>query len=425
MKSQALAKSPPSFTRAMQFESAQQKQEAQDAIEQWLLEHGASLRKTIDHDARRIAKRVLPGIGRGIVMCAGGPYLPEAYASLMWLREVGCALPVEIVHAGPKEIPLATLKRFKRDVGHVVFVDATKIRLGRRPTNLRGYEIKAFALLASSFEEILMLDSDCSALRDPEFLFHDPNYLAHGNIFWPDYWVNAHLMHKCLGANFGTTTFAPGFETESGQILVNKNRCLEALVYAWLLNANSELFYHLYYGDKDLYRVGFNMARARFFQVRHIPGILGYEMKGGRIAGDSMVQKAPRTGAPLFVHRTMRKRIGNVEPWDAFVPNDGPTKKAAACFWDVEPMKHYLMAVKPFAQQLRPATALMTRMSQYVAETAQVIADLPGVPIGRTGVSIASQALTGRVLPETNVASIRRSRRVPQMQAVRSDGKLR
>jgi hypothetical protein len=49
---------------------------------------------------------------------------------------------------------------------------------------------KVYSLLHCSFQEVLLLDCDNLPLRDPLLLFDDPEYLANGNLFWPDAWAN-------------------------------------------------------------------------------------------------------------------------------------------------------------------------------------------------------------------------------------------
>ena len=41
-------------------------------------------------------------------------------------------------------------------------------------------------LLASSFEEVLLLDSDSLPMQDPEVMFEDPHYKETGNYFFPE-----------------------------------------------------------------------------------------------------------------------------------------------------------------------------------------------------------------------------------------------
>lgn len=50
------------------------------------------------------------------------------------------------------------------------------------------FQIKAAAIINSSFREILYLDSDNAPTRDPSYLFHSKGYTETGAIFWPDFW---------------------------------------------------------------------------------------------------------------------------------------------------------------------------------------------------------------------------------------------
>lgn len=52
----------------------------------------------------------------------------------------------------------------------------------------KNFHLKAAAILASKFAEVLYLDSDNVPLRDPAYLFDEPLYKSSGGaVFWPDY----------------------------------------------------------------------------------------------------------------------------------------------------------------------------------------------------------------------------------------------
>lgn len=50
------------------------------------------------------------------------------------------------------------------------------------------FQIKAAAVINSSFKEILYLDSDNVPVQDPTFLFETEEYKNTGALFWPDFW---------------------------------------------------------------------------------------------------------------------------------------------------------------------------------------------------------------------------------------------
>lgn len=277
-------------------------------------------RAQIEDEAELVCARIPtkePG-SRGIVMCAGGKYLKEAYASLRQARAVGCTLPVDLVHVGPEEVPATARQVFEQDIGNVRFVDAAAADLGVRPTNLFGFEVKSYALLLTRFDRVLFLDADSAPLRDPTPLLD-----AYDQLFWPDYCVSKALVRPSWACGHFADQVPPGPETESGQFVVHVTKYIRGLVYAWLLNKHQDVFYKHYYGDKDLFRLGFLMAGFPFHQVSRMPGTLGLPLPDGRPLQCAMVQHAP-DGTPLFAHRTMHKRFrtdGIVPSWDLYVSN--------------------------------------------------------------------------------------------------------
>ncbi len=52
----------------------------------------------------------------------------------------------------------------------------------------RRWKLKAFAVYAAPFEEVLFLDSDATPALDPQTLFEHPRYRVAGSMFWPDIW---------------------------------------------------------------------------------------------------------------------------------------------------------------------------------------------------------------------------------------------
>lgn len=282
---------------------------------------GSSLLREFETCGRRFGKVS----GRGIVICAGGKTLMTcAFATVSAVRRVGCTLPVEIFYAGPEELGPGYEEAFE-EFGGVKFVDALSILPWpcHKPTNLRGFSIKPYALVLTSFREALMIDADCAPLRDPTFMFGTPEFKKYGNVFWPDYWTSTELVRPLVAREFGLLQEPRGFETESGQVLVDTVKCGDALKWAWILNNHHDVFYQTYYGDKDLYRIGFLLAKTPFYQVPHSPGMLG-QVRGGRFVLDTMLQKSPN-GKPLFAHRTMGKRLRDKLTWTMWNLNEGET----------------------------------------------------------------------------------------------------
>ena len=124
--------------------------------------------------------------GRGIVICSGGPKLfPSTWASVNLLRRHGCTLPIEIWYLGEEEMPTEFRDLLASVSGELRLVDGRSHPRATKSTT--GWQLKAFAIIYSSFEEVLFLDADNIAVADPEYLFESANYKIHGATFWPDY----------------------------------------------------------------------------------------------------------------------------------------------------------------------------------------------------------------------------------------------
>jgi hypothetical protein len=61
-----------------------------------------------------------------------------------------------------------------------------------------GYATKVHALAyVTRFREVLMVDSDCTLLVAPEAMFRIPEYVNHGNLFWPgEWWGGVNKKHQ-------------------------------------------------------------------------------------------------------------------------------------------------------------------------------------------------------------------------------------
>jgi hypothetical protein len=122
--------------------------------------------------------------GRGVVLVGGGKkYTPPAYGCVYFLRRSGCQLLIE-VWPPHEPIPPAVAADFV----------AFGVTLRSLPAEMHGllrqrkFLGKQLAILASSFQEVLLLDSDNIPLSDPSFLFDELLYTETGLLIWPDFW---------------------------------------------------------------------------------------------------------------------------------------------------------------------------------------------------------------------------------------------
>lgn len=192
--------------------------------------------------------------GQGIVTCAGGVrYLTCAWVLLRTLRRLGCTLPVEVwCYAREVDPGWAELAKSFNAVVRVLPEES----LDADP-RWSGWRLKPAAVLHSSFHEVLYLDADNVPVRDPTELFTEPEYLAHGTIFWPD--AGKVQRGSDQWSIFGVP-YRDESEVESGQILVDKAVAWKALNLCDWYNKHAEFFYRYCYGDKDTFRFAWRKA---------------------------------------------------------------------------------------------------------------------------------------------------------------------
>lgn len=235
--------------------------------------------------------------GRGIVMCAGGlRYFTCSWVAIHMLRRSGCTLPIEIWYKGnelSKEVisALGDLQVVCRD-----FLDYPS-------ASWSGYMLKPLAILKSRFKEVLFLDSDNICIQDPTVLFSSAAYKQYGTLFWPDYWSTSSDnpiwdIINCVPDD------SP--EQESGQLLIDKERCWRELHLCMFFNKHQKYYYRLLLGDKDTFRFAWKALRREFFMIPYATGSCGYMGEDNKFYGTTMLQY-DLSGVPLFLHRNLLK----------------------------------------------------------------------------------------------------------------------
>jgi hypothetical protein len=191
--------------------------------------------------------------GSGIVICGGGVRLfTNAWVCIRALRNLGCKLPIDLWHLGPTEMDehmTALLHGYD-----VRVVDAHEIRKNHPTRILNGWELKCFAIMRSSFRDVLLLDADNVPVKDPSCLFETAEYKKTGAVFWPDY---GRLEPTRKIFTLCNVAYVDEPEFETGQILVDKSKVWRALRLAMWYNEHSDFFYNYIHGDKETFHIAF------------------------------------------------------------------------------------------------------------------------------------------------------------------------
>jgi alpha 1,2-mannosyltransferase len=249
--------------------------------------------------------------GRGIVTSAGGRYLPSVYVGIRSLRHFGCELPIQLWYLGAEELPppfVPILAKYG-----VECIDSFKVREQHPFPNLGGWQNKIFSILHSTFEEVLFFDADNFALANPDFLFELPQYLACNNLFWPDFlpsgdekWIIKPYAWEFLGLQPRT-----GAELESGQLVVNKSQCWEALSLARHMNERADFYYErCTYGDKDTFTLAWAVLGKPMEVIAQRPKLVPPGIRLQHSPDGSMLfQHSRKWQMPPFENRFVRNYL--------------------------------------------------------------------------------------------------------------------
>ena len=287
----------------------------EDRVKEALKEAKQIARETLESSPEKTEKTEKTD---GIIVCAGGFRVVECFGGLSWLRNMEKndpnlkVLPIEWFYAGD-EMNQKTMDFIQPKLAPIKFIDCMKIS-NESLKLLRGFPIKAFAAVHTTFDRFLFLDSDSIALRHPGFLFDFKEFKTKGTIFWRDFPHRGTLgqLFTAHQESFDNRLkdwkkFASMPENESGQFMVDRSRHLEVLKLAWGLNKMKDVFYKIVYGDKDLFALAFFLSNKLddYYQVPYFP----YTIRNSQEKHEAIGQRNPENpNEIIFVHRTHQKR---------------------------------------------------------------------------------------------------------------------
>ncbi|GMF55066.1 unnamed protein product [Phytophthora fragariaefolia] len=241
----------------------------------------------------------------------------SVYAAIRALRSTGCKLPIELWY-----------REEETNTSHPLLHELTTkygayLRIIKDPRAVKFYT-KLYAVFYSAFDNILLLDADNFAARDPAHLFTTEVYNDTGAVFWPDYWMpNRTIFNTKKNSDVWDlmgVPFVDMFEQESGQVLVNRakhTKALHALLHYGLTEPHLPAEFDMLWGDKDLFRFAWMRTNSSFHMIKRPAGSAGLKASYLNIfCGNTMVQHDP-DGEIAFLHRNIVK----------FLPDGNNTQK--------------------------------------------------------------------------------------------------
>ncbi|KAG0197798.1 hypothetical protein BGX28_008705 [Mortierella sp. GBA30] len=228
--------------------------------------------------------------GKGLVFCAGNNQFEFVITAIQAIRNrLKSTLPIQIFHMGDSDLSKERQAYLRDMASDIEIVDVTQI-LDNDYMRLGGWAIKPFAMLASSFEEVMFVDADAYFLQDPVVLFDDPGYKATGALFFfdrtlfPNWSVGSDWMKSILPI---MSSFPPksrmfnlltAHEQESGVVLINKKTRFLGMLGTCKMNGKWErdlISYKVFHGDKETFWIGFEMIQEPYAFMRNYGGVIG------------------------------------------------------------------------------------------------------------------------------------------------------
>jgi alpha 1,2-mannosyltransferase len=194
---------------------------------------------------------------------------------------------------------------------HVILSDV----LGDDVESFHGIQFKFLAILFSTFEEVLFLDTDVFPLRDPAFLFDLEPFKSNGYVVWPDFWAStaSPYIYTIISQPVPPRALYP--TVEAGQLLVSRRTHQASLFLVAYYNYYGNSHYFglftqgaLGEGDKETWRTAAAVMKQPFYQVHEPVQAIGRSLSGSD-NGNALLhydptmefRKTPKA-RPLFIH---------------------------------------------------------------------------------------------------------------------------
>ena len=286
---------------------------------------------------------------RGVVTTAGGVYLPVLVISLRMLRRTGSTLPMEVFLASPSEYE----GDICRDVlpslnARCLIISDILDAVVPGSVTIAQYQLKSFAMLFSSFEDILFLDADSFPIRNPEELFTSEPFISHGMVLWPDFWIStaSPLYYNISGQ--AVPPMSKRQSSETGEILVSKKTHSHSLLLASYYNYYGPSHYYVLQsqgapgeGDKETFAAAADALDETYYAVSERVQPVGALKDDGGIAGSGMVQHDSKEDYILTKQGLWRVKDPSVakSPRAFFVHVNFPKFNPSTIFHDGGPTK--------------------------------------------------------------------------------------
>lgn len=238
---------------------------------------------------------------RGIVTTARYNQLPVLVISIRMLRRTWSLLPVEVFLSDSSEYDEQICDSVLPTLNAKCVVFSDIFRAAETGISLKGFQYKIMAILFSSFEDVLLLDSDAFPIHDPLLLFQQEPFNDTGMIVWPDFWYGSESPYYFEIAKIESIPPVNiRAATESGEVMFSKSKHdLTLMLAAYYNYYGPEYYYPLLsqgapgQGDKETFAWAATALKKPFYAVNERVAALGRIDSTGHYLGSAMAQHDP------------------------------------------------------------------------------------------------------------------------------------
>lgn len=228
-------------------------------------------------------------MARGIIIAIMERYENLLIESIQQLTRLGCTLPFELWQIG-KEITDEARARLDELVSAGVRISFKNVTdYTEDSEHWKGYQIKAFILKHTDYDEVVLCDCDVLFSMDPTMLFEDPGYIGTGTYFFRDYehhqprgieelrdrvqFIRSLLPTPPVGfpvewafiyGNSYDGRTHRWYYQESGVVLMDRRRHRDTVEAIYKLNDDHKNTYKYVLGDKETFWLACLMAGKKF-----------------------------------------------------------------------------------------------------------------------------------------------------------------
>ncbi|DBA00517.1 TPA: hypothetical protein N0F65_006421 [Lagenidium giganteum] len=245
---------------------------------------------------------------RGIILCLHNGIVEMGASLIRELRCLGNMEIIQVYHCFPDELSPYSRKLLTMGDPRVQLIDVCTAMMKKKKMDeklaktFKSYWIKPLALYHTNLTEVLLLDADVIAMRDPAIIRTAPGYRRTGTVFFYDRVVKKNtFFNKIVNVNekknspkkqylklwvelfpykrFNLTGPRPSahlqqsfvyreltaHEQDSSMVAVDKSRSKKPLEIMWYLITEKRFRFKFSWGDKEAFWLSWEFSHAPYF----------------------------------------------------------------------------------------------------------------------------------------------------------------